>query len=380
MWWKTKQQFNFPLTPAATWIKNELMKKNNKASIQNPSIHEKTLIEQIIERTNEHNLNNVTRTKAYQVFYMKHPEIHWAFLAHMVSRNGGWNMTDLKGDFLSRLLGDIERNSFFDFLERANWLIFHDAYPQLLLYEESLKRGSSLFYLLPLFNISTFIEPVWNYFWKYQDSFVLTAGLIINEQNYIETRLVQNSFYKNEVIGTLEFLLQDVLSLNHILFPYVFEGGVNLAGRTVHQFENLNERILIGKKLYTILFRNKDQLKKTIEWAASNPHTGSRKDYWPHLFNHVKEMAPGKILLPRLDSCQLRPGAPRIFSPRLEFAWKNKGHVSEDVGDWYHDWRILSYISDSDEVINRGIQSEYCATLEKLELAAAAKKVLSVLD
>ena len=49
-------------------------------------------------------MNNITRTKAYFDIYQKYPEIHWAFLGHMVSRNGGWNMTDLKGDFLTRLL------------------------------------------------------------------------------------------------------------------------------------------------------------------------------------------------------------------------------------------------------------------------------------
>lgn len=57
---------------------------------------EQELLNRIRRMTQEHNLNNVTRTKAYLEFYLRHPEIHWAFLGHMVSRNGGWNMTDLK--------------------------------------------------------------------------------------------------------------------------------------------------------------------------------------------------------------------------------------------------------------------------------------------
>ena len=69
----------------------------------------------------------------------------------MVSRNGGWNMTDLKGGLLSRLLTKKEVESFFTFLERGNWLIFQDAYPQFLVYEESKKRGKNLFYLLSSF-------------------------------------------------------------------------------------------------------------------------------------------------------------------------------------------------------------------------------------
>lgn len=45
----------------------------------------------------------------------------------MVSRNGGWNMTDLKGELLSHLLSESEQNDFFQFLERGNWLIFQDV-------------------------------------------------------------------------------------------------------------------------------------------------------------------------------------------------------------------------------------------------------------
>ncbi|WCK52537.1 DUF2515 family protein [Aneurinibacillus sp. Ricciae_BoGa-3] len=91
------------------------------------------------------NVNNITRTISYYDFYCRHPEIHWAFLGHMVSRNGGWNMTDLKGELLSRLLTEQEQKHFFHFLERGNWLIFQDVFPQFLLYEESLKRGGISF-------------------------------------------------------------------------------------------------------------------------------------------------------------------------------------------------------------------------------------------
>ena len=49
----------------------------------------------------------------------------------MVSRNGGWNMTDLKGDLYTRILSE-SINSYFFFLERGNWLIFQDVYPSIL--------------------------------------------------------------------------------------------------------------------------------------------------------------------------------------------------------------------------------------------------------
>lgn len=106
------------------------------------------LIEKIRECTEELNKNNMTRTNNYLDFYIRHQEIHWALLGHLVSRNGGWNMTDLQGELLSNLLSEQERQDFFSFLERGNWLIFQDIYPQFLLYEESLKRNKKP--LLPL--------------------------------------------------------------------------------------------------------------------------------------------------------------------------------------------------------------------------------------
>ena len=151
-------------------IKKELKSPKNTFKKDTLTEEDKNIIHQINNYTNQSNLNNVTRTKAYLDFYNRHPEIHWAFLGHMVSRNGGWNMTDLKGGLLSRLLTKKEVESFFIFLERGNWLIFQDAYPQFLVYEESKKRGKYLFYLLSHLHVSTFMETLWNHFWSEQVS------------------------------------------------------------------------------------------------------------------------------------------------------------------------------------------------------------------
>gem|GEM_PF-4680924 len=86
---------------------------------------------------------------AYYEYYRSHPKIHWDFLGHMVLRNGGWNMTDLKGMLLSRLLSTVEQNIFL---------------PAFLMYEGSLKREKNL-----------------------------------------------NPYYQKTVLHTLEFKLQDVL-------------------------------------------------------------------------------------------------------------------------------------------------------------------------
>ncbi|GAE46988.1 hypothetical protein JCM21738_3925 [Mesobacillus boroniphilus JCM 21738] len=356
------------------------MKRRQKVKLaKNPSEEETKIIKEIKLKTENLNKNNITRTKAYLDFYKMHPEIHWAFLAHMVSRNGGWSMTDLKGELLTRLLSKKEKSSFFSFLERGNWLIFQDAFPQLLLYEESLKRNEPLFRLLSHFNVSVFIETIWDYYWESSNSSMLTIGLIINEQNYIENRVIQNQNYIKDVFSTLEFEIQDFLSFNQILFPYNDYGVTKLAGQTVNQFQSLHERIQLGKRLYAILF-DKEVLKKVEEWAVAHPHMGSRKDYWPHIFNDVHEGIPGLKYQIKFTSCKLKPGARRIYSPKLHNAWKNVKHPEAEAGEWFDDFKVLDYLTGIDEPSIGNIEYDYCQTLEKLELAAFAKKIISILD
>ncbi|MGJ7912765.1 DUF2515 family protein [Neobacillus sp. LXY-1] len=360
-------------------IRDELKRKNkiSPGISHHLTIHDRKLLEKIRNQTKELNLNNVTRTKAYLEFYLKHPEIQWAFLGHMVSRNGGYNMTDLKGELLSRLMSIRDRNKFFSFLERGNWLIFQDVYPQFLVYEESLRQHKPLFYLLSYLNVSTFMESIWNHFWKEKDRYIHCIALVINEQSYLEKRVVQNSVYQKDVLNKFEFYLQDWLSFNHILFPH---GEGDLKGQTLHQFESVNERILLGKRLYTILFKDQAFLKRAVEWAKGHPHTGSRKDYWPHIFNHVHEGIPGLSYPLRLKSCQLRKGARRFYSPTLENAWKNVSQPEAEQGDWFEDWRVVDYLIEDDEMINGEIKNEYCKTLERLEIAAVAKKTINFLE
>ncbi|MDP4162202.1 MAG: DUF2515 family protein, partial [Bacillota bacterium] len=87
-----------PLSKSLLELKKDL--KNTSVKKRTLTSDEHKLVNQIKEKTKKFNRNNLTRTKAYLDFYNNHPEIHWSFLAHMVSRNGGWNMTDLKGEFL----------------------------------------------------------------------------------------------------------------------------------------------------------------------------------------------------------------------------------------------------------------------------------------
>lgn len=361
-------------------IKEELMKKskiNNQVKTTSAlTLNEKRLVERTLTETQRLNRNNITRTKAYLDFYKKYPEIHWAFLAHMVSRNGGWSMTDLQGEFLSVLLSGKERDLFFSFLERANWLIFQDAYPQLLLYEESIYRGKPLFYLLSQFQVSTFMETIWNHFFVYRNRYMLTMALVINEQSYIEDRIIQNQHYQQNVLNTLQFKLQELFSFTHILFPYLKGGKTELVGKPMHQFDSIKKRILLGKSLYGLLFQNKQVLENVYQWTLTRPHTGSRSDYWTKIFSIVKEGNPNKIYLSkRLNGCRLTAGMPRFYSPQLPYVWKDVHHKSAEHGDWFKDASIIEFLIEDTEKISGEIKHEYCQTLEKLELAIIAKKL-----
>lgn len=143
----TSKEFSKALPLSLFDVKNELQQKSDLISsvtIYKLTKEEQLIIDKIKAQTKELNKNNVTRTRAYYQFYIQYPEIHWALLGHIVSRNGGWNMTDLKGDLYTRLLSEKDQITFFSFLERGNWLIFQDVYPQFLLYEQSVKNQKAI--------------------------------------------------------------------------------------------------------------------------------------------------------------------------------------------------------------------------------------------
>ncbi|KMY55882.1 hypothetical protein AC623_19675 [Bacillus sp. FJAT-27231] len=362
-------------------VKKELKKKMKKKSdypLPRLSENDKQCIGLIREQTKQLNQNNVTRTQAYLQFYLQYPEIHWALLGHLISRNVGWNMTDLKGELLTKLLPERDQKAFFSFLERGSWLIFRDVYPQFSVYDLSVRESKEMFHLLPFFYTSTFMETMWRYFWRSGDSYTLAIAMVINEQSYLEKGLIQNHHFKKNVTGTVSFKMYEFLRLNNILFPcYAGEKveKASLVGATSRHFTSLHERILFGKKLYSILFQREEILEGVLKWAHECPHTGSRKDYWPDLFNDVNESLPRSLYKRRVKNCLLRKGAKRLYSPSLKYAWPNTPHEDTKSEDWFEDWRVLDYIH-KEASFNGEILNNYCKTLETIELAVMAKEAL----
>ncbi|MFP7493818.1 DUF2515 family protein [Terribacillus saccharophilus] len=233
------------------------------------------LLTSIEKKTAAANVDNIRRTMAYQAFYERNPEICWAFLASMVSRNAGWNMTDLQLDMFRALLSVRIRKQLFSLYERANWLIFSDAYPQLLLYEAHKHGEIDMVAHLRHFQVSAYMEETWRQFLKDGDRQRLLYRLIVNEQHVIGSPVIVQPFYEEHVFKRWPYKLQDLFRLNAVFFP-TMDG--KLYGLCAHHFTSVDERIQMGKELSQLLFHEKLS-PSFLQFAKKAPYTGSRDDY-----------------------------------------------------------------------------------------------------
>ncbi|WP_421379157.1 DUF2515 family protein [Bacillus salacetis] len=254
----------------------------NKISFFQPFLPDCSLVETpedliriIREKTFQYNRDNISRTKAYQEYYLLHPEIKWSFLASMVSRNAGWNMCDLQGPWLPLVIDEKMRKSLFLTYERANWLIFQDVFPQLLIHHYKTELNVEMFHNFRELFVSAFMQKEWKLFWKEGNRDRLMQSLIINEQNVIEEPVMRHPVYKRRVFKTGLFFLEDHLHFSSVVFPT--KGG-NLYGASVSDFRRLDSRISLGSRLSQILFKD-DLYFHFKEFALSTEPTGSRKDY-----------------------------------------------------------------------------------------------------
>ncbi|MGE6752305.1 DUF2515 family protein [Rossellomorea sp. NPDC071047] len=285
-------------------------------------------IHEINHLVNLHNQDNISRTMAYQKFYLLHPEIKWSFLASMVSRNAGWNMTDLKGDIFTRLLHPATRDDLFMTYERANWSIFQDAFPQLLLYHYSTRYKKKMFHLFKEFHISSFMEEEWSRYWVEREDRRLVHSLIINEQHLIQEPVIEHEVYKKRVFGSSLFLIEDHLHFSSVLFPTIVG---ELFGASVHGFRKIENRILLGNRLMTILF-HPDYHSSFLNFALQVDHTGSRRDYEQY--------------------CK---GVPKTNTPMLQTAFDEVPHHWKS----HRDWSIKEKINKDwykDEEVPHGIE------------------------
>ncbi|MBU9714639.1 DUF2515 family protein [Evansella tamaricis] len=233
------------------------------------------LIKSIKSHTEKRNMDNISRTDAYQSYFLKHNEISWAYLASMVSRNAGWSMSDLWSKPYSILLSKENRHHLFITYERANWLIFSDAYPQLLIYEKSKQDRKPLFDLLSNFHVSEWMINEWYHFWNTGNKVRLLHALIVNEQHLIQEPVIESPFFHKKVFHNTNYYIQEKLHFSVVLFP-TDEGKIY--GVSIKKFNDVHKRIELGKQLAWILL-NSPVKEDIYHFFIECTFTGSRKDY-----------------------------------------------------------------------------------------------------
>ncbi|MEZ4314070.1 MAG: DUF2515 family protein, partial [Polyangiaceae bacterium] len=217
------------------------------------------------------NTDNVSRTAFYLAYWLEHPEVPWALLAHLVSRNAGYQMTDMRRQiercrrghlWVSRLGGPVSpiaraRRTFAEivrFLEAGNYLIFHDVYPQLAAYAAAkgaylatgCRTAARVLEELPSAGVDPVIARAWRRFFDasvsagffrdkeptalFTEPAVVQMALasVVNEQSYLEERLLARVGRGPEYVDpaapfTLWFGLAAALGLTRLVFPMATE-------------------------------------------------------------------------------------------------------------------------------------------------------------
>ncbi|MRU04272.1 DUF2515 family protein, partial [Bacillus anthracis] len=116
----------------------------------------------------------------------------------------------------------------------------------------------------------------------------LMTALIINEQNKIQKPIIENTYFKKHVFHTALFKLQEMLHVSAVIFPTV-EG--KMYGFSVYQFETLQKRVELGKKLAALLF-HPNYKSLFHRFALQTVHTGSRADYEQYIREARKSCTP----------------------------------------------------------------------------------------
>ncbi|MDF9762963.1 hypothetical protein OKW24_004736 [Peribacillus simplex] len=321
---------------------------------------ESALIKSIRTEAAAWNRNNATRTQAYLAFYNRNPEVHWAFLAHMVSRNGGYHMTDLKSSSMTHLFDRAERQKFFQFLERANSAIFADAFPQLLLYEHSKQKELPIRKYFPVFRISRFMAPIWESFIEEPHSPLLTTSLIINEQRMLQERVIKRTRH-GEILRMLDFQLQEYLGFMNVIFPYANkqDGLRSLTGLTVDRFANPKQRIETGKFLYGLLFQDPVVFHGVGQFTKEVPHTGSREDYWESIYTSDASAAKDD----------------KVYSPILHDAWADQIVFPPPSIDWFTNESFIEDLRSSPIIKKADLTNKVLENVKHLKTLNGMKAI-----
>jgi hypothetical protein len=302
---------------------------------------EGAIVAEILEHTVAENRDNVSRTCAYADYYSRNPDIGWALLASLVSRNAGYLMTDLRREPVTAILPPAAAERFFLALEACNSAIFLDAFPQLLLYEYAKRAGAPLFHLLDRVSGSRSMGPYWNDHWRGGSPARLDLALVVNEQCHLERRVFGDPRL-GACFRTALFALAMRLRMFWLVFPGRCASGdeTPLYTMRVGRFAWVDGRIRMGRRLYGLLFASAAGAA-VRRWAQRAPeHSGSRADYAPETFaaeatfNTGTPLAPSptlrrcwppvRLFAPDLSPWRWPSGSGRFVAPAASEAWPDR--------------------------------------------------------
>jgi hypothetical protein len=227
-----------------------------------------------LDELDERNADNVSRTDSYLELYAwtaaQGRELPWLLMAHLVSRNAGYLMSDLArtidgGRADPALRGAME--SLMALLERANFLIFHDAWHHVLHHLLG-RTGALRSPRTPLFMIEA-----WRRYeqrgGEEEGERPLVLALVHNEQHLIERRAVHHPHLEPGL------RLLDVIERSGREKPLHFpiDGAPAI---TVGGFAQVERRIAAGARIFDEVVADRARRAALFAWAEAHPHTGSR--------------------------------------------------------------------------------------------------------
>lgn len=244
----------------------------------------------------ERNLDNLSRTASYLELYAwtrdHGTEMPWLLMAHLVSRNAGYLMTDLARQLAGPIgqdpaVADAMR-TLFVLLERGNFLIFWDAWHHVLTY-----LAGELDALSPP-RTPVFMCEAWRRYDRDRKSPSpelerrLVLDLVHNEQNLIERRAVHHP----DLAPGLRLLTMIEASGRErpMVFPEV--DGAPVPEIRVGGFADLEKRIATGRRIFDEILADRGRRDAMFAWAMAHPHTGSRAVYGGKPGPSVREAWP----------------------------------------------------------------------------------------
>ncbi|HTJ45889.1 MAG TPA: DUF2515 family protein [Kofleriaceae bacterium] len=211
------------------------------------------------------NEDNVSRTAAYLELYThlraQDLDLPWVLMAHLVSRNAGYLMSDLARQVERMPLMKSAIENLFALLERANWLIFHDAWWHLgcHLLGRPLERP----------RVPEFMIEAWA---RRSSERELVLDLVHNEQHLIEHRAVHHPDLAEG--ARLLAMIEQSGREKPLVFPIPDAPSISVGG-----FADLSKRIDTGRRIYDQVLADRDRRDALWAWARAHPHTGSREVY-----------------------------------------------------------------------------------------------------